>query len=459
MERLALPATLLTVALGVLIMAQFIAIPLSSGEARENLATALTPTESFVPEDEGADGLAGIEQLDARSGLVDYNALDWQIIGLMEDPQMVGLAVAVVENGETVFARGYGETLVDTGEPVTIDTVFRWASLSKGVAATMVAMLAGDGAIDMNAPLSRYVPSMRLPGAAQLQATVRDMLSHRLGIERHGHDMRLERDEDPYVLRGALAGYPYACPPGTCHRYQNVGFDGASELVEGVTGQSYEAATRERLLAPLGMTSVTMSRRGLWESASWARSHNRSREEVPVVLPYYRIPAAGGVNGSIRDMARWIEAQLGEAPDVLPRAILATVQTPVVRTEREDRRNRRYAGRIGNTYYALGWRVYDYAGHRVIAHRGAVRGYRAMIMFDPVRRSGVAILSNSDSGRPFTIPMAVFDQLYGLPEADWIEGSGAPGGAATPGPAIPGGPPMIEGRRRPGDIHSSESGR
>lgn len=459
MERLALPATLLVVAIGVLVMAQFIAIPLSSGAAQEAIAVSLENSGSPDTVELDADPRR-LEQLAARSGLIDYNRLDREIEALMADPAMVGLAVAVVENGETVFARGYGETLADSGEPVTVDTVFRWASLSKGVAATMVTLLAAEGAVDLDAPLSRYVPSMRLPGGAQFEASVRDMLSHRLGLERHGHDVRLERGEDPFVLRSALVSYPVACAPRTCHRYQNIAFDGAAELIEGVTGIGYEAATRDHLLTPLGMDSVTMTRAGLWNSPSWARSHDRERGEVPVVEPYYRIPAAGGVNGSIRDLARWMEAQLGEAPETLTPAVLESVQQPLVRTEREDRRNSRYAGRIGNTRYAMGWRVYDYAGRQVIAHRGAVRGYRAMIMFDPVRRSGVAVLSNSASGRPFAIPMAVFDQLYGLPEAGWIEGSGTPrqdnGNTA---PRVPGAPPMIEGRRRPGDSRGSATER
>ncbi|WP_299329356.1 serine hydrolase [Parasphingopyxis sp.] len=426
MNRLALPLTLLFVALGVLAMAPVLSGPFPSQAVSEGLSITLDAADPEAAEPSGE-----IIAIDPRSGLIDYNEIDRRIGALMEDETMVGLAVAVMENGEITFARGYGETVHESGDAVTVDTAFRWASLSKGVAATMIALLERDGALRLDAPVSRFAPSLRLPGSSQMQVTVADLLSHRLGIERNALDNRLEADEDPYTLRSQLAGHRVACPPGTCFRYQNVGFDASSEIVEGITGQSYEAAVQRRLFQPLGMQTATISRQGLFDSPSWALSHRATGEEVPVVEPYYRVPAAGGVNGSIRDLALWMQAQVNGAPDIIPPAVLATVHTPVVRTEREDRRNSRYAERISNTRYALGWRVYDYVGHTVITHRGAVRGYRAMIMIDPALRSGVAILWNSGTGRPFGIPMDIFDQLYGLPDANWIDPDGASRDADT----------------------------
>jgi beta-lactamase class C len=416
MNRLALPIALIVVALGVVLMAQFLGGPFPPRAVAEGLSITLDPAQPDAVYSTGE-----IVALDGRSGLINYNEIERRIDALMADETMVGLAVAIMENGEITFARGYGETLHGSGEEVTTDTVFRWASLSKGVASTMIALLAQDGALDLDAPVSRFAPSLRLPASGHMRITITDLLSHRLGIERNALDNRLEAGEDPLILRTALGSRPAVCPPGTCHRYQNIGFDAASEIVEGVTGQSYEAAVQRRLLEPLGMHTASVSRRGLFESASWAHSHRGLGEEVPVVEPYYRIPAAGGMNGSIRDLARWMQVQVNGAPDIVSPSILAVTHRPVVRTEREDRRNRRYAARLSNTHYALGWRVYDYAGRTVITHRGAVRGYRAMIMIDPALRTGVVVLWNSGNGRPFGIPMDVFDQLYGLPDANWID--------------------------------------
>jgi beta-lactamase class C len=416
MDRIALPITLIIVALGTLAMASLISGPLPSVAAPKGLTISLSP-----PDDVATTDNAEILALDGRSGLVDYNEIDRRITALMEVETMVGLAVAVMENGEITFAKGYGETLHDSGEPVTADTVFRWASLSKGVTASMIGLLVEDGALSFDDRVAEYAPSLRLPARGQDRISIADLLSHRLGIERNALDNRLEDGEDPFILRTALASHRVACPPGTCHRYQNIGFDAASEIVQNLTRQSFEASLEDRLFRPLGMSTASVSRRGLFESASWARSHRGAGEEVEVVEPYYRIPAAGGVNGSIRDLAIWMQAQVNGAPEVLSPDLLAAIHQPQVRTEREDRRNRRYSERISYTRYALGWRVYDYAGRTVITHRGAVRGYRAMIMIDPARRTGVAVLWNSGNGRPFGIPMDIFDQLYELPDANWID--------------------------------------
>jgi len=96
---------------------------------------------------------------------IDYARLDQRLQRLMDDPSMVGLAVAVVEDGEIRFARGYGVTTAGTEDPVTTETVFRWASLSKGVAADMVVLLADRQQLQLFAPVSRYSASLKLPGA------------------------------------------------------------------------------------------------------------------------------------------------------------------------------------------------------------------------------------------------------------------------------------------------------
>ena len=75
---------------------------------------------------------------------------------------------------------------------------------------------------------------------------------------------------------------------------------------------------------------------------------------------------------------------------------------------------------LRNAQYGLGWRVYDYAGHRVIGHRGGVQGYRALVLFDPEKRSGIAMMWNSSNSRPIGLQLEFMDQLYGLPRRDWL---------------------------------------
>ena len=331
---------------------------------------------------------------------IDYARLDARLRRLAEKPTMVGLAVGIVENGRITFLNGYGETLEGSGDPVTPQTVFRWASVSKGVAGTIAAKLAEQGTINLNAPIATFRTSLRLPGGNENRATLGDVLSHRLGIYRNAWDDKLEAGEDPRAIRQSIGTLASLCAPGTCWSYQNIAFDASSEVVARATGKSYQQVVRDQLFAPIGMTSGSMSREGLQRSKSWARPHSVGRRPLEVTDSYYRVPAAGGVNSNIKDMALWMIAQMGEMPDVLSEQVLSTIHARLVSTPGERSRLRKFAERVHDPHYGYGWRSYDYAGHRIIGHRGGVNGYRSLIMFDPARKSGVVALWNSNTAQP-----------------------------------------------------------
>jgi len=347
---------------------------------------------------------------------IDYRSFDARAAAIMADPSMVGLSVAVIENGKIAFVKGYGTTVAGSGEPVNPHTVFRWASLSKGVAATMVGELAAEGRVSLQAPVSAYATSLRLPLGNEQRATVDDLLSHRLGVVRNALDNKLEAGQDPRLLRGQLATLKPLCMPGACHTYQNIAFDAASEIVSNVTGRPYRQVVAQRLFQPLGMTDASLSRAGLIASKSWARPHAGQRT-LTVNDNYYRVPAAGGVNASILDLARWMQAQMGQMPGVIPANVLDTIHRPRVFT---DRHRGQFNQAMGASQYSLGWRDYNYRGHRLIGHQGAVMGYRATVLFDPQRQSGIALLWNSQSGRPVGLQLELLDRLYGFGYKDWL---------------------------------------
>ncbi len=203
---------------------------------------------------------------DSAPARVDYRRLDARIAALMQDPDMVGLAVGTVERGRVRFVKGYGETVAGSGVPITPDTVFRWASLSKSVAAALVAGLADEGKLSLDASVASLHTTLTLPGDTR-NVTVADVLSHRLGLVRNAWDDRLEAGEDPKKLRSELGTLAPFCPPATCYAYQNIAFDTASEIVEGATGQGYASVARARLFGPLGMTHASVGRAGLQGAA------------------------------------------------------------------------------------------------------------------------------------------------------------------------------------------------
>ena len=366
---------------------------------------------------------------------IDYALLDARVRRLMTKPMMVGMAVGVVERGRITFLNGYGVTLAGSGEPVTPDTVFRWASVSKGVAATMVAKLAEQGKLSLDDPVYRDAPSLKLPGGNEVRAKVSDVLSHRLGLYRNAFDNKLEEGQSAKFLRSTLFQLNSTCPPGTCWSYQNVAFDAASEMVEKTTGKPYREVVQRELFDPIGMTSASLTRAGLEGAKSWARPHGTGRRPEEVKDIYYGVPAAGGMNSDIKDMALWMLAQMGEMPGVLSPRLLDTLHAPRVATPLERQHLRKFLERLHDPMYGLGWRSYDYAGHHIVGHRGGVDGYRSLILFDPKLKSGVVALWNSNTNQPGGLEFEVMDMLYHLPFRDWMEIDR--GGAAVPAAAEP----------------------
>jgi beta-lactamase class C len=166
------------------------------------------------------------------------------------------------------------------------------------------------------------------------------------------------------------------------------------------------------------MTTATIGRAGLQASGSWARPHRLRKTPAIVEDAYYRVPAAGGVNSSINDLARWMLAQMGEAPEVLPPDALAAMHQARVAT---PPRGPRGPNDPTNTAYGLGWRSFTYDGHNLVGHRGTVDGYASLILFDPVDRSGIVMLWNANYYRPARLQFEFFDMLYGLPPTDRLE--------------------------------------
>ena len=363
--------------------------------------------------------LAKISTTDRRD--INYAAFDQRLQRMIGQPSMVGMAVGIVENGRITFVKGYGETKAASGDLVTPLTVFRWASVSKGVAGTMAAKLAEMGKLDLNAPIAKYSSTLKLPGGNEFRATLADVLSHRLGLYRNAYDDRLEAGQDPHLIRQELANLAQLCAPGTCWSYQNVAFDSASEAVAKAMGEPYQQAVPDLLFKPIGMTSASVTRAGLEGSPSWARPHAVGRRELPMSDAYYRVPAAGGINSNIKDMALWMIAQMGGMPDVLDQKVLDKIHAPLVSTPSERGRLRKFLERLSDPYYGFGWRSYDYAGHHIVGHRGGINGYRSLILFDPKMKSGVVALWNSNSSQPAGLEFEVMDMLYHLDFRDWME--------------------------------------
>jgi beta-lactamase class C len=351
-------------------------------------------------------------------GRIQYAQLDQKFAAIARRSEMAGLAIAIVEDGELRFVRAYGVIDRDTNVPVTLGTVFRWASVSKTVAGTLAATFADEGLVDLDQPVGRYHTSLRLPEGAEAWVSFQQLLSQQTGLTKNAYDERLEDGQDPRMLRTSLASAPLQCQPGSCHTYQNVAFDTATEILEQAAKRPYPDAVSERFFLPLGMNSANFGMAGLTDAKDWARPHN-GRTVRTVKETYWRVPAAAGVESNIVDFARWMQATMGDRPDVLPESTLRIAQSPRVNTAPIYGGELRQAN--SEAHYGLGWRSFKYDGHILLGHSGAVDGYRATLIFDPASRVGVVAMWNSNWGTPFRIPFAVFDSYHQRTDSRWLE--------------------------------------
>ncbi|MBX3725794.1 MAG: beta-lactamase family protein [Xanthomonadales bacterium] len=340
-------------------------------------------------------------------------------------PQVAGIGMVVVHGGRTVLAHGSGIRDVGTRAAVDGDTVFRVASLSKGFAAAVAGLLVREGALRWDMLVQPWLPGFQLANPDDSQrVTLRDILSHRVGLPYNTLDRRLEANEPYPLLVQALQDIPLRCPVGDCYGYQNIAFSLVGDMVFATTGEFYSFQVEKRLFAPLGMDTATYGREGLESSRNWARPHVRRQDRLQAVDPketYYRVAPAAGVNASARDLGQWLIAQMGGFPEDLPPELLDELHAPIVETPGEIRGTGWRRQRLNAAAYGLGWRVMDYAGERLVFHAGAVQGYRAMLGFLPDHGFGFAVVWNSEAGQPAGLMPVALDRFLGLPEVDWLE--------------------------------------
>ncbi|MGH8146734.1 MAG: serine hydrolase domain-containing protein [Rhodanobacteraceae bacterium] len=354
-----------------------------------------------------------------NAAIKDY---DHWLDQLAAENRTAGLATAVIVNDRVRYERTLGYANASTGAKVRPDTVFRLASLSKAFATALTGMLVRRGALTWDTKLASVLPFFKLRDAdASQQATVRDILSQSIGLPHNAYDNLLSSGVPYQKLERKIADVPLTCDPGDCYGYQNIAFSLIGDVIHAKTGQFFISMVDRYLFVPLGMTTASYGRDGLEDSRDWARPHYKRRNQWVAYEPnaHFYIPPAAGVNASIRDMEQWLIAQMGGRPSVLPDSLLEVLHSPVIATPGERLFSNWRRARVEKASYALGWRVYDYAGHTLIFHAGAVQGYRSMIGFFPEYHTGAVVLWNCESPTPSGLMPMLFDALLGLPHQDW----------------------------------------
>lgn len=320
-------------------------------------------------------------------------------------PHVVGVAVAGVHDG-TIEVAAAGVADHETGEPLSLEHVLRPGSVTKMLTATLVMQCADDGLVDLDAPVTRYVPDFRLrdPGAAD-RVLVRHLLSHTSGID--ATDLFVDTGDDEGALAryiGLLADVGLLSEPGAVFSYNNAGTALAGHLVATVRGTTWEDALQAHVLDPLGMTStgfVNGRREGDPAlAARLARSHLAGPAGV-TPLPHVATeaqwtrglgPPGGRTVSSAGDLGRFLLSHLGGAGDV----------PPVLRPETAVRMRERVIDAPGGVVQmagsGLGWQTWQSGELAYVRHAGAYDGQSTVIAIDPATSTGLVVMTNSLNG-------------------------------------------------------------
>lgn len=334
----------------------------------------------------------------------DFPAADNLMLRLMSTDNVPGVALALIKDGRIVLEKGYGFRDLERHAPVTTATLFNIGSISKSFTALGIAQLVDQRKVDLDAPVIRYIPDLRLsdPQAAQM-VTLRQLLSHTSGLP-------ADEQWPPQVpptrkgIVGEFANMPITAQPGTRFQYCSRCVVLAAYILERVTGQSWEAYTRAHIFEPLGMAAAAFGPHGLEQAPNRAQPYRHDAVLGEVMVPWGRLhylePLApgGGIDANVDEMAHYALLQVGNGTISGHRLVSAQTMAELHRPEIAVGEDWTPTARTENLHYALGWFTADVHGTQLIFHFGGNPGFRAAIAVVPSSKTGAVILTNGESG-------------------------------------------------------------
>ncbi|HET9172099.1 MAG TPA: serine hydrolase domain-containing protein, partial [Actinospica sp.] len=293
--------------------------------------------------------------------------LDEAVHAAMEHWSVPGIAVGILRRGD-VERRAYGVTSRETDQPVTPDTLFQIGSISKVFTATLAMMLVDDGKLDLDTPVSTYLPDLKLADAEALRAiTLRHLFSHTSGLE---GDRFTDYGLGDDALAKAIAEFDtlrQLTRPGELWTYCNSGFYLAGRVIERVTGEVFEQILRERLFAPLGLErSFLFAHEAIVYPVAIGHAPKEPGAADQEIVRAYPLPRnvnpAGGVISTVGDLLKFAAFHLAGGTaggkQVLSSDAVDAMQQPQT-----------VAGNFAE-HYGLGWALHTVGGERVIGHGG-----------------------------------------------------------------------------------------
>ena len=293
---------------------------------------------------------------------VHADQVDDYVRTVLAERHTPGVAVAVIRNGKVVKLKGYGVASVEFNVPVTTDTVFEIGSVSKQMTAAGIMLLVEDGKVDLDAPISTYLPNTP---EAWKPVTVRHLLTHTSGVKSYssldGFELSRRVKIDGFIKQ--LSPYPLEFVPGERNIYSNSGFNLLAYIIETQSGKPYMQFMRERIFTPLGM-SKTADRDPQFIIPNRATGYEWSIDRLTGRDGSLTdLMGAGSIVSTISDMVKWDAALSGKN---------------FLKPESRAEWWKQYTFTNGKpSPYGFGWRISDVRGRKLIAHSGQTAGFGA----------------------------------------------------------------------------------
>jgi len=357
---------------------------------------------------------------------IDLGALDAYFAAAREDWGVPGFAVAIVKDDEVVFAEGYG--VREQGKPGGVDenTRFAIASNTKAFTAAALAMLVDRGELSWDDRVIDHLPYFQLyaPYVTQ-EMRVRDLLCHRSGLGTFSGDLIWYGTN--HTREEVVRRVRYLPPAGgfrAHYGYSNIMFLAAGEIVEAVTGVSWDGFIETEIFGPLGMADSYTSVDSLPGKPNVATPHAGNGGGVAPFAWYDwdNIAPAGGIISSVSDMAKWLRLQLNggtwDGRTYFSEAASRTMWTPHISYEVGEESEEMYPSTHFRGY-GLGWGLMDYLGRKVASHGGGYDGMFSRVALVPEENLGLVILTNSNTNMPVALTYKILDAYLGGVERDW----------------------------------------
>ncbi len=356
--------------------------------------------------------------------------IDAAVDRIMKSFEVPGLALAIVKDGRVVLAKGYGVRKLGDPAPVDARTLFGIASNTKVFTATALGLLVEEGKLAWDARVVDYLPWFMMSDPyVTRELSVRDLLVHRSGLGLGAGDLlwwpesTYHREEIARRLRSIKLETSFR----SAYAYDNVLYLVAGEVIQALSGRTWEDFVGERILKKVGMTGSNVRHSAAAEGGNVATPHARVEGVVRPITPFTsdNTNPAGGINSGAEDMAKWMlvrlnRGKLADGTALYSERTARQIETPVTIVPNPAPPAELAPLKSNFSAYALGVGVHDYRGQRVLTHTGGLPGYVSIVTLLPERNLGIAVLTNAESTAAFSaLTWTIVDQDLGAPATDW----------------------------------------